>query len=981
MAYAEKYFGRYTKSGNTYRLELHLKDYVGAVTEIAKLMPIPVTMKRRRSGKDNDNVVLGSELEFNFYSSIADAGQFNDIYTGSWKDWRVLYYRDATLIWQGWIKPENLTRELITEQYELSVSATDGLADLKNIEFVNFSTGDVYTDRVTILTVVKRALEHLEIEIDFKIQLGTWETTLMTVAQNALFEMDINTERFASVKDGRTVQDDCFSVLQESLRPFNVEMYQAEGFWYIQARNETNSPVFTHTYSTLAQSALSTIDNSHDISNFDFKNRGTLELLKPVKHQEVTFNNFNNGSNLILNGDFSAGTNWTATGWSSSTIGTEYFEGISIDLLSKLQSDPFTIASFPENSTITINFKIKVTALTPDDPDYNPNILCQLFSDASTEVPSSGINEFPLSNGTEYIDHRFTFSLKVTGSGYFVRFHFKPNSSFTYTSSTVQIDDVFSTINFEDADTVTYDSTVQVTNDDITSTGVGEKIILVGDSLRTNDFGAIQDGAVTNSIIWNRYLKTDALPLQELLGLQEITRTSSYRDYLRLSIMDVNDVIRPYQRLKIDSTYYFIRAYSKTHFNWITEVDLEEIISTDPSNSTKLFQLTSKDGVDSNRIASGAQGAAIDDGVTALTTTWSSTKIDSELSSIPIGDLFDVTVAAVANRQAIIYNDPMGYYENRLLIESDISDLGSYIETGDSPTVTGAWAFTKTTEAITFASPTLGISFGDFGNIKFGSATTSGSNFNIRDKSDSVVHRFYADGRIVSVSTVQGTQLKSTIAIGTAPLTVVSTTVVANLNADLLDGIEAIGFMKTASANTVTAGGITMNDNIELRFGTLADESAIFSDGTDTNWDVDSGDIYFRSGTTQKFWFDVSTGDFHADGDITANSTSIPSDRRIKKNIQPIKTSEALKIIIKLKPKTFEFKRHPKQKRSGFIAQDIEQVLPEIVKERQKLGYKEPTKDVNYNETIAYLVGAVQELSKKVNSLEKELKKCQKNTR
>ena len=41
-------------------------------------------------------------------------------------------------------------------------------------------------------------------------------------------------------------------------------------------------------------------------------------------------------------------------------------------------------------------------------------------------------------------------------------------------------------------------------------------------------------------------------------------------------------------------------------------------------------------------------------------------------------------------------------------------------------------------------------------------------------------------------------QLKSDIAIGTAPLTVVSTTVVPNLNADMLDGLHSTDYAKTA---------------------------------------------------------------------------------------------------------------------------------------------------------------------------------------
>ena len=46
----------------------------------------------------------------------------------------------------------------------------------------------------------------------------------------------------------------------------------------------------------------------------------------------------------------------------------------------------------------------------------------------------------------------------------------------------------------------------------------------------------------------------------------------------------------------------------------------------------------------------------------------------------------------------------------------------------------------------------------------------------------------------ISRNGVQGTILKSTIATGTAPLTVASTTVVTNLNADQLDGNHASAF-------------------------------------------------------------------------------------------------------------------------------------------------------------------------------------------
>ncbi len=65
---------------------------------------------------------------------------------------------------------------------------------------------------------------------------------------------------------------------------------------------------------------------------------------------------------------------------------------------------------------------------------------------------------------------------------------------------------------------------------------------------------------------------------------------------------------------------------------------------------------------------------------------------------------------------------------------------------------------------------------------------------------------------VVGTSTFSGTQYTSTIATGTPPLVVTSTTVVTNLNADLLDGNEATAFALAAHthpANDITAGTFT----------------------------------------------------------------------------------------------------------------------------------------------------------------------------
>lgn len=68
-------------------------------------------------------------------------------------------------------------------------------------------------------------------------------------------------------------------------------------------------------------------------------------------------------------------------------------------------------------------------------------------------------------------------------------------------------------------------------------------------------------------------------------------------------------------------------------------------------------------------------------------------------------------------------------------------------------------------------------------------------------------------GNITAVGTVQGTQLISTVATGTAPLTVASTTKVVNLNAELLDGYDSADFPRKAENAAITGNWTFDNGN------------------------------------------------------------------------------------------------------------------------------------------------------------------------
>ena len=89
------------------------------------------------------------------------------------------------------------------------------------------------------------------------------------------------------------------------------------------------------------------------------------------------------------------------------------------------------------------------------------------------------------------------------------------------------------------------------------------------------------------------------------------------------------------------------------------------------------------------------------------------------------------------------------------------------------------------------------------------------------------------------------------------------------------------------------------------------------------------------------------------------------SDKRLKQNIQPLETGE-LNRLNQVNPVSFEMKDRPGVKEFGVIAQDFENVYPELVKTaNDDMG----TKSVNYIGLIAPMVKAMQELKAEVDEL------------
>jgi hypothetical protein len=100
--------------------------------------------------------------------------------------------------------------------------------------------------------------------------------------------------------------------------------------------------------------------------------------------------------------------------------------------------------------------------------------------------------------------------------------------------------------------------------------------------------------------------------------------------------------------------------------------------------------------------------------------------------------------------------------------------------------------------------------------------------------------------------------------------------------------------------------------------------------------------------------------------------TTATSDIRLKNNIKTIQNS--LEKVLQLRGVSFTWKSNPEYgTRIGFIAQEFEQVIPELVFTNEVDGYK----GINYAEVTAVLVEAIKELKAENDILKQRLEKIE----
>ncbi len=202
MAYGELYrFVFDAANGPEVTISVAKKDYTGEVYRRA--VGGSATLRRERSG-----CILGSSLAWS--AECLSEDEFAELYTSDPTLYRVSLRFSGTTVWQGFITPELYSSPWVDTPYDVTLTATDNLAELKNSTFK--ATGDIQVE-----WLIRDLLEITGISISPAQDMDVAYISSMKGDRKHLSSLTVNVDHLA----GET----CYDVLNSVLESLHAVLY------------------------------------------------------------------------------------------------------------------------------------------------------------------------------------------------------------------------------------------------------------------------------------------------------------------------------------------------------------------------------------------------------------------------------------------------------------------------------------------------------------------------------------------------------------------------------------------------------------------------------------------------------------------------------------------------------------------------------------------------------------------------------------
>ncbi len=220
MAYGELYrFVFDAANGPEVTISVAKKDYIGEVYRRA--VGGSATLRRERSG-----CILGSSLAWS--AECLSEDEFAELYTSDPTLYRVSLRFSGITVWQGFITPELYSSPWVDTPYDVTLTATDNLAELKNSTFK--ATGDIQVE-----WLIRDLLEITGISISSAQDMEVAYISSMKGDRKHLSSLTVNVDHLA----GET----CYDVLNSVLESVHAVLYldYAAESWVVMRETDVGS--------------------------------------------------------------------------------------------------------------------------------------------------------------------------------------------------------------------------------------------------------------------------------------------------------------------------------------------------------------------------------------------------------------------------------------------------------------------------------------------------------------------------------------------------------------------------------------------------------------------------------------------------------------------------------------------------------------------------------------------------------------------
>lgn len=313
-----KYFLTYKGiSGDTYLFEIIETGYDGEPIEIHGYVN-----HNYADRKDLVQPIIASSLDI---SLEADQDlTLQDLYTEEEGKFKVRLKRNNQTIFYGILKPDGIWEDFVSNRWEISMDAMDGLSILKDLSFVK-DNGTFYVGKITQFDALKQCLHRIgyDLPINISVDLPVYDgfTGIDTILKSVL----MNADRFYQDAQKNNIMD-CEAVLKSVLEPYSAIIMQMNGEWWIfrpiDVKNEMNFYRYDGEVKTDIVWNAGLNIGSH-INQFEIfhANANQKKSINPSTQAFRVNYKYGEVKNVFQNSDLIFNSDYTGEGWILNNVG------------------------------------------------------------------------------------------------------------------------------------------------------------------------------------------------------------------------------------------------------------------------------------------------------------------------------------------------------------------------------------------------------------------------------------------------------------------------------------------------------------------------------------------------------------------------------------------------------------------------------------------------------------------------------------